>query len=84
MILGARRSKTPVPLELGFPRTIFAAGDRKSSKSPCKVASDKKATVVSNDAFSSGEDLAEIPVRLNGLYAPACVCGEGQSYGRVG
>lgn len=47
--------------------TIELAGDERSSKSPIKVASDKKAPVVSKDAFKSTElDLA-IPVRLKGL-----------------
>lgn len=70
-LVGARMSKAPVPLALGLPITILAAGLVRSSKSPWRVASDRKATVVSNDALSSGEDLAEIPVRLNGLKPPA-------------
>ena len=74
MIFGARISNAPVPLVLGLPMTIFAAGLDKSSKSPWSTASDKNATVVSKDALSRGDDLFEIPVRLNGLYPPACVC----------
>lgn len=73
MTLGARISNDPVPLVLGLPMTILAAGLDKSSKSPCSTASDRNCTVVSNEAFSSGDDLFEIPVRLNGLYPPACV-----------
>lgn len=61
------RSKTPVPLLLGAPMTMLAEGLRRSSKSPWSVASDKKAAVVSKDAFSSGDDFVAIPVRLNGL-----------------
>lgn len=39
--LGALMSKDPVPLELGTPMTILAAGEDRSSKSPCKTASDR-------------------------------------------
>lgn len=66
-----RTSNVPVPTLLGVPITKLALGLLKSSKSPCSVASDKNAAVVSNDALSSGDDLLAIPVRLNGLYAPS-------------
>jgi hypothetical protein len=32
-----------------------------------------KLAVVSNDALSSGDELLEIPFRLNGLYPPSNV-----------
>jgi hypothetical protein len=67
----ALRSNTPVPLLLGAPITKLALGLRKSSKSPCSVASDRKAAVVSKDALRSGEDLEAIPVRLKGLKPPS-------------
>jgi hypothetical protein len=59
--------KIPVPLCVGRPSTIFPDGLVRSSKSPCSVASDKNAAVVSNDALSSGELCVEMPRRLNGL-----------------
>lgn len=66
-MISDRRSNTPVPLLLGAPITMFAEGLRKSSKSPCRVASDRNAAVVSKEALSSGDDLVAIPVRLKGL-----------------
>jgi hypothetical protein len=52
---GNMTSNTPVPLNAGRPTMIFPEGVVKLSKSPWRVASDKKATVVSYDALSSGE-----------------------------
>jgi hypothetical protein len=66
-------SNAPVPVELGLPTTIFPEGDVRLSKSPYSVASEMKEPVVSNDAFSSGEELVEIPFRLKGLYPPSNV-----------
>lgn len=73
---GVRTSKTPVPLDPGFPRTMLELGLLRSSKSPWRVASERKAAVVSNEALRSGDDFDEIPVRLKGLYPPSCVCAE--------
>lgn len=72
--IGYTISNTPVPVILGRPRTILLEGVRRSSKSPCSVASLKNAAVVSYDAFSNGDELVEIPLRLNGLYPPSNVC----------
>lgn len=66
-LLGTSTSNTPVPVRLSLPTTIFPEGDVRSSKSPCKVASERNAAVVSNDAFRRGEELVAIPERLNGL-----------------
>lgn len=71
ILCGARTSKLPVPFALGLPITILAAGLVRSSKSPCSTASERKLTVVSNEALRRGEDLLAMPVRLNGRYAPA-------------
>jgi hypothetical protein len=66
-------SNAPVPVELGLPTTMFPEGDVRLSKSPYSVASEMKEPVVSNDAFSNGEELVEIPFRLKGLYPPSNV-----------
>jgi hypothetical protein len=47
--------------------TRLPDGVDKSSKSPYNVASERKAAVVSYDAFKRGEGLLERPLRLNGL-----------------
>lgn len=60
-------SNTPVPHIDGLPITILPDGDVRSSKSPCSVASERKAAVVSYEAFSNGELFVEMPLRLNGL-----------------
>jgi hypothetical protein len=73
MTMGVLTSNTPVPVGLGRPNTIFPDGEVKSSKSPYRAASFKKAAVVSYDALSRGEELVEIPLRLNGLYPPSKV-----------
>lgn len=44
---GITMSKAPVPVRLSLPMTMFPDGVVRSSKSPCSVASDKKAAVVS-------------------------------------
>jgi hypothetical protein len=69
--LGALISKLPVPLLLGTPMTIFAAGLVKSSCSPYSVASARNLAVVSNDALRRGDGLWPISVLLNARYAPA-------------
>lgn len=66
-------SNTPVPVRLGRPSTMHPDGVRRSSKSPNSVASERKAAVVSYDAFRSGDGFIEIPLRLNGLYPPSNV-----------
>lgn len=48
-------SNAPVPLRAGLPTMMFPEGVVRLSKSPCNVASDKNAAVVSYDALSSGE-----------------------------
>lgn len=60
-------SKTPVPVRLSLPATMFPDGVVRSSKSPWSVASDRNDAVVSYDAFSKGEGLVEMPDRLKGL-----------------
>jgi hypothetical protein len=47
--------------------TIRLAGLVRSSKSPWRTASDKKAVEVSNDALRNGAALDAIPVRLKAL-----------------
>ena len=69
--LGARISKLPVPLLLGTPMTIFAAGLVRSSCSPYRVASARNLAVVSNEALRRGDGLWPISVLLNARYAPA-------------
>ena len=64
---GMTTSKTPVPVRLSLPTTMFPDGVVRSSKSPCRVASEMKDAVVSYDALRRGEGLVEIPDRLNGL-----------------
>ncbi len=64
---GSTTSNTPVPVRFGLPNTILPDGLDRSSKSPYKVASDKKAAVVSYEALSSGDGFVEMPFRLNGL-----------------
>jgi hypothetical protein len=49
-------------------------GLERLSKSPYNVASEMKLAVVSNEAFSSGDELVEMPFRLKGLYPPSKVC----------
>jgi hypothetical protein len=66
-------SKEPVPPFEGRPKTILPDGEVKSSKSPYRAASDINEAVVSKDAFSNGELLVEIPLRLNGLKPPSKV-----------
>lgn len=60
-------SNTPVPVRFRRPITMFPEGVVRSSKSPCKVASDRNAAVVSYDALSNGDGLEESPLRLKGL-----------------
>ena len=66
-------SKTPVPVWLSLPMTMFPDGVVRSSKSPWRVASEKNAAVVSYDALSSGDGFVDIPFRLKGLYPPSNV-----------
>lgn len=63
-----------MPVKLGRPITTLPEGVVKSSKSPCSVASPRKAAVVSYDALRSGEGFDEMPERLKGLYPPSKVC----------
>lgn len=65
--MGITTSNTPVPVTMGRPTTRLLEGVVKSSKSPYRVASDKKAVVVSYDALRSGDGLVERPFLLNGL-----------------
>ena len=52
---GIITSNTPVPVKLSLPATMFPDGVVKSSKSPCRVASDMNEAVVSYDALESIE-----------------------------
>ena len=70
---GITTSNTPVPVKFSLPTTMFPDGVLRSSKSPCRVASEMKVAVVSYDAFKSCEGLVEIPDRLKGLYPPSNV-----------
>lgn len=70
---GITTSNTPVPVKLSLPATMFPEGDLRSSKSPCKVASERNAAVVSKEALRRGEELVAMPERLNGLYPPSNV-----------
>jgi len=60
-------SNEPVPDIAGLPMTMRAAGLVRSSKSPAKVLSTKKAVDVSKDALRRTELFEEIPVLLNAL-----------------
>lgn len=70
---GMTTSKTPVPVRFSLPATMFPDGVVRSSKSPCRVASEINEAVVSYDALRSGDGLVEIPDRLKGLYPPSNV-----------
>jgi hypothetical protein len=65
--IGTAIWKMPVPVFAGLPITTLALGLVKSSKSPKRVASDKKPAVVSKDAFRKGDGEFAMPVRLKGL-----------------
>lgn len=65
--MGITTSNTPVPVKIGRPTTMLLDGVVRSSKSPCSVASDKNAVVVSYEAFRSGDGLVESPFLLKGL-----------------
>lgn len=73
LTVGMTTSNTPVPVRFNLPITMFPEGVVKSSKSPFSAASDKKAAVVSYEAFSNGDGFVEIPRRLKGLYPPSKV-----------
>lgn len=64
---GITMSNTPVPVRFRRPITMFPEGVVRSSKSPCRVASDRNAAVVSYDALSKGDGFVESPLRLKGL-----------------
>lgn len=72
-LTGITISNTPVPVRFSLPITILPDGVDRSSKSPCSVASERNAAVVSYDALSRGDGFVDMPFLLKGLYPPSKV-----------
>ena len=63
-------SRNPARTSTTRPSTMREAGEARSSRAPCSVASVRNAAAVSKLIFRNGERLQSMPARLHARYPP--------------